>query len=163
MRFTSLTLLSVVFITLVLAVPTPDKYNHFKNPGCPGVGTSSCLLLDYCNHHRKLGDLFTSRNGNFKSRDAPGLGNSDFNLTNPLSPSLPSFFKTRKLHIKWKRTSHSVECGVLSCIINNEVSDWFSTLVAKVLYDLIIDYPYHGATRSKSRLLLLLPTLFSIF
>ena len=140
MRFTSPTLLSVFVITFVSAIPAPDKYKHFKDPGCPSVGASSCLLVDYCNHHRKLGDLFTSRGPYLKRRDAHKPGILGFNLTDALSPSLPSSFTTRELDINRKRAGHSTQCGPLSNVIGNDISDQITTLVAGVLYDFIIDY-----------------------
>ena len=141
MFFTSPTLLFVSLIAFVSAIPAPDEYKHFKDPGCPSVGASACLLLDYCNGHLKKGDLNTSRNGILKSRDAPEPDILNFNLTDAsISPSLPLPFTTRELDVNWKRTPLSAYCGLLSCIVNKEVSDRF-TLVGGVFYDLIVDYP----------------------
>ena len=155
MCFTSPTLLFVFLIAFVSAISAPDRYIHYKDPGCHGVGASSCFLLDYCNLHLKKGDLFTSRNGILKGRDAPESEILDFNLTDALiSPSLPLPSTTRELDVNWKRTNPlSVCCGTLSCVINDEVSDRF-TLLGGVMYDVIFDYPYYGATGGKSRLFL---------
>ena len=161
MRFTSPTLLSVFLITFVSAIPAPDKYKHFKDPGCPGIGARACIFVDYCNLHRKLGDLFTSRGGNLKSRDAPEPENLDFNLTDSLSPSLPLSFITRELNVNWKRAGAFVACGLLSSVNSKDISDRFG-LIAGLFYDVVIDYPYDGATGGKSRLFFLLTTLLSI-
>ena len=151
MRFTSPAFLSVFLITFVLAIPAPDKYIHHYEPGCPVVGAKACLLTDYCQYHRDRGDLFTTRNGELKSRDAPETENSDLNLKDALSLSS---FTMRELAVKWKRTiiAKSVQCGTLSCVANREMSEPFSGLIAGRLYDLIVDYPYNGATGGKSGL-----------
>ena len=151
MRFTSPTLLFVFLIAFALAIPAPDKYKHFKDPGCPALLASACIFTKYCNDHLKKGDLFTSHNGELKIRDAPEPENLDFNLTDALSPSLPLPFTTRELDVNWKRTPLSVHCGTLSCVVNREMSERLN-LIAGVLYDLIVDYPYDGATGGKSRL-----------
>ena len=144
MRFTSLTLLSVFLITFVSAIPAADKYKHFSSPGCPTGPARSCHLLSYCQTHRDRGDIFTTR-GYLKSRDAPEPENLDLNLTNALSPSLPSFFTTRDV-------IRVQQCGLLSSVASREVSYRFRNLVIGMRYDLTIDYPYDGATKAWVRL-----------
>ena len=154
MRFTSLTALSVLLITFVLAIPAPDKYIHFKDPDCNAVNARACLLVPYCKNHRERGDLFTAR-GYLKSRGGPEPENLDLNLTDALSPSLPAFLPTKELGFIGRR-ARSTQCGVLAA--NSDISDPVGTLVPKVLYDLILDYPYDGATGGKSSLFIFLPT-----
>ena len=155
MRFPSLTVISVLLITFVFAIPAPDKYIHYKDPSCSAVRSRACLLIPYCANHRKLGDLFTNR-GSLKSRGAPEPETLDLNLTDALSPSSPWFPTTRNSDIIWKRTLSS-PCGILSCYTDREVSEELS-LVVGILYDLIIDYPYDGATGGKIQTFFPLPT-----
>lgn len=166
MRFTSPTLLFVVFlpnIPFVSAIPTtsPDKNKHSKAPGCPALKSTAYIFTKYYNDHLKKGDLFTSRKGIplLKSRDSPEPENRNFNLTKyallSLSSDLPLPLPlTRKggeeLGVKSKRTPPVVYCGTLSCIINREVSEPFG-LIAGVYYDVIVDYPYVGATGGKKK------------
>lgn len=134
MRFTSLTLFFVLLmmrsdlITFVSAILAPDEYIHFNDPGCPGVGAQPCRHYRECTYHRKRGDLFTF-NGALKSRDAPERENSDLNLRDALSPSLALNYTMRELGVNRKRSGRSTQCGVLSSITNNDVSDWFGTFL----------------------------------
>lgn len=147
MRSTSLALLSIFLITFVLAIPAPDKYVHFQAPPrCPNNCAVSCLRVPYCKIHRDKGDLFSANSLN--PRDAPKSENLDVNLTDALTPSLPSSFTTRGLNVLSKRMV-VIQCGVLSCPLNQEVSLRFTNLVAGIVYDLITDYPYNGATGGK--------------
>ena len=162
MRFTSPTLLSVFFITFVSAIPAPDKYQHRYEPDCPVLRSTACLLVDWCQHHRDRGDLFTTPNNELKSRDVPETQYSDLNLTDALSPLS---FATRELDVNLKRANlaKSVQCGTLSCVANREVSEMFATLIPGQIYDVIIDYPYNGATGGKPWLLFFLPISPSTF
>lgn len=149
MHFTSLTILSVLSITFVLAIPAPDKHTHFKDPVCPVIHSRPCLLIPYCDYHLKRGDLFTTR-GYLRSRgESPEPKNLDMNLTDALTPSSSSIFKTRKSDVIWKRARSSL-CGVLSCYTDRQVSDQYISLDPGMLYDVITDYPYSGATGGKS-------------
>lgn len=140
MPFISLTVISVLLIALVLATLAPDKFIHFKDPGCTVVRSRSCRLVPYCENHRQRGDIFTP-GGYFKSRGASEPENSDSYLTDTLLPSLPSVITTRIFDVIRKRAGSSL-CGVLSCVNERQVSDHSIRLVAGVFYDLVIDYPY---------------------
>lgn len=163
MPSTSLTLLSVVYffflffiiITFVSAIPAPDNYIHFKPPAAQTLAQAHAFISG-CADIIANADLFSEQH--FKSRDAPpGPEKLDFNLTDASSPpSLPSFLTTtttttRELDVLSKRTM-GVKCGVLSSNPHRDVSSLFTDFVAGALYDLIIDYPYNGATGGKSRL-----------
>ena len=72
-------------------------------------------------------------------------------------------FPEQESLISFSKRALVIQCGVLSCVINHEVSNRFKKLVAGVHYDLVTDYPYKGATGGKSRLFLFQPTWSWLF
>lgn len=151
---------SVLFIPFFLsisAIPVPDDYVHFSDPGCPAISTLSCNEVDYCQRHQAKGDLLTAKI--IKRRD--DILETKIMDLNPEDVSLSSIVTTREPNISWKRRDrlnqpHTVVCGLLSAATRQVASEKFFNLYAGTIYDLVVDYPYDGATGGKFGLLSLL-------
>lgn len=133
-------LYSVFNFIFVSAIPAADDFIHYNDPGCPLVNASSCNDFPWCKRHRHDPDLFDERVGFLNPRDIPEPEDPDLDLK-----------VTREHDVNRKRannshyTRHSVQCGTLASV-TNDVSAQFQILRPWRLYDLIVDYPYDGAT-----------------
>lgn len=106
-----------------------DDYFHYNDPDCPLLSAGDCSDLPYCQKHRSIGNLFTSRSGILKVRDFES----------------PSEFTTQQSNIPKKRSIKSIHCGVLSEETQSQVSSHIINLIPGSCYDIVTDYPYNGA------------------
>lgn len=149
MRLQTPSLLPLLLLTsLTAALPSINKYEHYIDPDCPGIGSQNCKDIGWCHYHHQHGDLLTHPTNSFlRTHDADIMVDDDVELMRAVADAAESAVHEPAVRFggdsaKQSNRPQAVACGTLvgDFTRGSDICNPFS-LVAGTVYDLRIDHP----------------------